>query len=107
MRVPGEIPDESPHSVPIPDPVGDLNVNDDVEDAEEDGIALDTVIRLVRTEAFSDLVVSSTALALLQDDWGVALSGAPAALGRLGQCFVLASEPLAASLIFPDNVGLP
>ncbi|CAH0025620.1 unnamed protein product [Clonostachys rhizophaga] len=107
MNASAQIPEESPDSEPVLDRLGDLNLNDDAGDAGDEDIALDSVIRLIRTPAYSDLIVSSAALTLLQDDWGVALSGAPAALGRLGQCFVLASEPLAASLVFPDNVGLP
>ncbi|KAI9778571.1 MAG: hypothetical protein M1816_004015 [Peltula sp. TS41687] len=96
------MPDKSPHSESGLDRLGDLNVNDGVEDAGDD-----SNIHLFRKTAYSDLIVSSTALKLLQDDWGVVLSSAPAALGRLAQCFVLASEPLASSLVFPKNAELP
>ncbi len=107
MSEPAKMPDKSPHSVSGLDRLSDLNVNDGAEDAGDDDSALDSNIHLFRTAAYSDLIVSSAALTLLQDDWGVVLSSAPAALGRLGQCFVLASEPLASSLVFPENAGLP
>ncbi len=73
----------------------------------DDNSGLDSDIQLSRTAAFSDLVVSSNALDLLRGDWGGVLSCAPIALGRLGQCFVLASDPLASLLQFPEKAGLP
>ncbi|KAK4183819.1 hypothetical protein QBC35DRAFT_83550 [Podospora australis] len=90
-----------------------LDVNDGVEgDAgnldDDSAFALEeSGLQTPLTAAYSDLVFSSVALTLLQDDWGAVVSSAPAALGRLGQCFVLASEPLASSLVFPENSGLP
>ncbi|KAK4164124.1 hypothetical protein QBC43DRAFT_238193 [Cladorrhinum sp. PSN259] len=105
---PHSVPDESSHSVSgLDSRLGDLDMNDIAEDAGDDDGILDSDLHLLRTPAYSDLIVSSAALNLLQDDWGAVLSSAPAALGRLGQCFVLASEPLASSLVFPENAGLP
>lgn len=64
--------------------------------------------RLVRTTAGQDLYVGSVAqTALGVANWGGLLGAAPDALGRLGQCFVLASDPLAATLIIPEKAGLP
>ncbi|KAM5347267.1 hypothetical protein ACJ41O_010272 [Fusarium nematophilum] len=85
-------------------------------DAESDTLDADEsnqdyqLIRLVRTAAGSELFVNSIAQELLhvgEANWGALLSAAPDALGRLGQCFVLASDPLASSLVFPDSAGLP
>ncbi|GAW20801.1 hypothetical protein ANO14919_103120 [Xylariales sp. No.14919] len=67
------------------------------------------LLRLVRTTKGASQVVSSFAeSALGQSNWGVLLGAAPNALGRLGQCFVLASDPLAGSLVFsdPNSIGL-
>ncbi|KAI8626814.1 hypothetical protein F5Y19DRAFT_487389 [Xylariaceae sp. FL1651] len=67
------------------------------------------LLRLVRTTKGANQVVSSFAENVLgHSNWGVLLSAAPNALGRLGQCFVLASDPLAGSLVFPnpDTIGL-
>ena len=65
------------------------------------------LIRLVRTSAGADLYVNFIAQnALGRGNWGRLLGAAPDALGRLGQCFVLASDPLAASLVFPESAGL-
>ncbi|KAI1422216.1 hypothetical protein F5Y12DRAFT_644149 [Xylaria sp. FL1777] len=67
------------------------------------------LLRLVRTTKGANQVVSSFAeSALGQSNWGVLLGAAPNALGRLGQCFVLASDPLAGSLVFsdPNIIGL-
>ncbi|KAI0837717.1 hypothetical protein F5Y06DRAFT_270060 [Hypoxylon sp. FL0890] len=67
------------------------------------------LLRLVRTTKGANQVVSSFAEnALGHSNWGVLLGAAPNALGRLGQCFVLASDPLAGSLVFqnPDTLGL-
>ncbi|GAW26201.1 hypothetical protein SAMD00023353_2400530 [Rosellinia necatrix] len=65
------------------------------------------LIRLVRTTAGRDLYVGSVAkCALSQSNWGGLLAAAPDALGRLGQCFILASDPLAASLILPQSTDL-
>jgi hypothetical protein len=64
--------------------------------------------RLVRTTAGQDLYVSSIAQSALgMGNWGGLLGAAPDALGRLGQCFVLASDPLAATLTIPEKAGLP
>ena len=92
------MPDQSPHLVSGLDRLGD---------AGDDDSALDCNIHLSRGTAYSDLIVGSAASNLLQDDWGVVLSSAPAALGCLGQCFVLASVTLTSSLVFSENAGLP
>ncbi|KAI8721477.1 hypothetical protein NCS52_00289200 [Fusarium sp. LHS14.1] len=76
----------------------------------DDSIQSHRLIRLVQTVAGSELFVNSIAQNVLQvseGNWGAMLSAAPDALGRLGQCFVLASDPLASSLVFPDSAGLP
>ncbi|KAK3368005.1 hypothetical protein B0H63DRAFT_490135 [Podospora didyma] len=95
-----------------------VNEEIDLSDADEsaegfdpgDAIQNQQLIRLVRTSAGSELFVNSVAQELLkgvgQANWGGLLSAAPDALGRLGQCFVLASDPLAASLVFPESAGL-
>ncbi|KAI1260539.1 hypothetical protein F5Y18DRAFT_432096 [Xylariaceae sp. FL1019] len=67
------------------------------------------LLRLVRTTEGANSIVSSFAQnALGYSNWGTLLSAAPNALGRLGQCFVLASDPLAGSLVFadPKSIGL-
>ncbi|KAI0191872.1 hypothetical protein F4808DRAFT_381415 [Astrocystis sublimbata] len=67
------------------------------------------LLRLVRTTKGANQVVSSFAEnALGQSNWGVLLGAAPNALRRLGQCFILASDPLAGSLVFAnsDTIGL-
>ncbi|KAI0145525.1 hypothetical protein GGR57DRAFT_294914 [Xylariaceae sp. FL1272] len=67
------------------------------------------LLRLVRTTEGANSIVSSFAQnALGYSNWGTLLSAAPNALGRLGQCFVLASDPLAGSLVFadPSKIGL-
>jgi hypothetical protein len=64
--------------------------------------------RLIKTTAGQDLYVSSIAQSALgMGNWGGLLGAAPDALGRLGQCFVLASDPLAATLTIPERAGLP
>jgi hypothetical protein len=64
--------------------------------------------RLIMTTAGQDLYVSSIAQSALgMGNWGGLLGAAPDALGRLGQCFVLASDPLAATLTIPEKAGLP
>ncbi|KAI1332385.1 hypothetical protein F5Y16DRAFT_394460 [Xylariaceae sp. FL0255] len=65
------------------------------------------LLQLVRTTQGANQVVSSFAeSALGHTNWGVLLGAAPDALGRLGQCFVLASDPLAASLVFSNHNAL-
>ncbi|RYO89200.1 hypothetical protein DL766_003606 [Monosporascus sp. MC13-8B] len=74
----------------------------------DDGLGNAELIRFVRTAAGRDLYVDSIAKSALgQGNWGKFLGAAPNALGRLGPCFVLASDPLAASLKFPESAGLP
>ncbi|KAI1490361.1 hypothetical protein F5X96DRAFT_679156 [Biscogniauxia mediterranea] len=71
------------------------------------GLQSTELIRLVRTAAGRNLFVGSVAQCVLaQSNWGALLGAAPDALGRLAQCFVLASDPLAALLMFPDDAGL-
>jgi len=81
------------------------------ESFEPDGpIQNQQLIQLVRTAAGSELFVNSVAQELMrvgQSNWGGMLGTAPDALGRLGQCFVLASDPLASSLVFPQSAKLP
>ncbi|RYP21036.1 hypothetical protein DL765_002443 [Monosporascus sp. GIB2] len=87
--------------------VDDSGAEDDTS-AVRDGLGNAELIRLVRTAAGRDLYVDSIAKSALgQGNWGELLGAAPGALGRLGQCFVLASDPLAASLKFPESAGLP
>ncbi|KAH8897995.1 hypothetical protein GQ53DRAFT_818244 [Thozetella sp. PMI_491] len=95
-----------------PNPVADVeDINSDDESFEpNEPIENQQLIKLVRTSAGAELFVNSVAQELLklgQSNWGGMLGAAPDALGRLGQCFVLASDPLAASLVFPDSAGLP
>ncbi|KAI1636452.1 hypothetical protein F4809DRAFT_609608 [Biscogniauxia mediterranea] len=72
-----------------------------------EGLQSAELIRLIRTAAGRSLFVGSVAQSVLgQSNWGALLGAAPDALGRLAQCFVLASDPLAALLMFPDNAGL-
>jgi hypothetical protein len=79
--------------------------NDVHLESEEGGFAL---LRLVQTTAGQDLYVNSIAQSALgMGNWGGLLGAAPDALGRLGQCFVLASDPLAATLTIPEKAGLP
>lgn len=76
----------------------------------DDPILDDQLIRLIRTSAGSELFVNSVSQEMLkvgQMNWGDILSAAPDALGRLGQCFVLASDPVASSLVLPESAGLP
>jgi hypothetical protein len=91
----------------------DNNDSQDFSTAEED-VYLESesgdfaLQRLVRTTAGQDLYVSSIAQSALgMGNWGGLLGAAPDALGRLGQCFVLASDPLAATLTIPEKAGLP
>jgi hypothetical protein len=67
------------------------------------------LIRQVRTsvgaEKFVQSVVQQTILSS-NCDWGALLSSAPRALCHMGQCFVVASSPLAASLELPARAGL-
>lgn len=75
----------------------------------DDAARNDQFIRLVMMAAGSQLFVNSVALELLkigQTNWDGLLSAASDALGRLGQCFVLASNPMASSLVFPASSGL-
>lgn len=88
----------------------DASDNEDYDFEPDDSIQSRQLIRLVQTVAGSELFVNSIAQDVLQvseGNWGAMLSAAPDALGRLGQCFVLASDPLASSLVFPDSAGLP
>lgn len=93
--------------------IGESDLSDSDDEAFEPGDAIhnEQLIRLVRTSAGSELFVNSVAEELMrgvgQTNWGSLLSSAPDALGRLGQCFVLASDPLASSLVFPESAGLP
>ncbi|KAI1820728.1 hypothetical protein F4861DRAFT_542653 [Xylaria intraflava] len=93
----------------------DPNVEEEVDDssaedepsAVPDGLQSAELIRLVSKAAGRDLYVGSVAQsALAQSNWGGLLGAAPDALGRLGQCFVLASHPLASSLMIPEGSGL-
>jgi hypothetical protein len=63
------------------------------------------ILRQIRTQEgqkeFVDSVINHSVLAS-ECDWGALLSSAPRALSHMGQCFVVASTPLAASLRFPD-----
>lgn len=67
---------------------------------------MEEAIECSRTKAGAQLITYFAAESLLQDDWGAVLGAAPSALGRLGQCFILASSPLASSLVFPQASGL-
>ncbi|KAK3358445.1 hypothetical protein B0T24DRAFT_540422 [Lasiosphaeria ovina] len=90
----------------------DVSDSDGAAEGFDPGSAIQNrdLIRLVRTSAGSELFVNHVAQELLkgvgQTNWGGLLSAAPDALGRLGQCFVLASDPLASSLVFPESAGL-
>lgn len=85
----------------------DDSSTEDESSAAPSGLQSAELIRLVRTAAGRDLYVGSVAQsALAQSNWGGLLGAAPDALGRLGQCFVLASDPLAALLMFPGSSGL-
>jgi hypothetical protein len=104
-------------------PAEDLEHEDPIDDAEDDNsldLEEDTdsfdpndplqnqeLIRLVRTVAGAELLVNSAAQRVLSSgNWGSLLGAAPDALGRLGQCFILSSDPMAASLVFPEDSGL-
>ena len=82
------------------------------EDGRDDDDSFDPLqsrelIRLVKTAAGANLFVSSIAQSDLgQGSWGGLLGAAPDALGRLGQCFVLASDPLASTLVFPEHKAI-
>ena len=68
------------------------------------------LIKFVRTSAGAEVIANGIAQDLFksrQSNWGGMLGAAPTALGCLGQCFVLASDPLAASLVFPESSVLP
>jgi hypothetical protein len=84
----------------------------------EDGLTEDEVIeaerfaliRRVSTTAGAEQFVQSVIQSSLLSsscDWGALLSAAPRALCHMGQCFVVASSPLAVSLKLPDRAGLP
>lgn len=87
--------------------VSDTETDRDTEDVDSSDVELeDNAIQCARTEAGANLITYTTAQSLLQDDWGAVLGAAPSALGRLGQCFVIASSPMASSLILPKSAGL-
>jgi hypothetical protein len=78
---------------------------DDEIDESLDPLQNKELIRLVRTNAGAELYVTSVAQsALAQGNWGNLLAAAPDALGRLGQCFVIASDPIGALCVLegPD-----
>ena len=93
-----------------------VNYNTDLSDTEvydgEDEVAQAeryALIRRVRTSAGADQFVQSVVHQTILSsncDWGALLSSAPRALCHMGQCFVVASSPLAASLKLPDRAGL-
>lgn len=65
-------------------------------------------IRLVKTAAGQTLYTNAVAQAALEHcDWVALLGAAPAALGRLGQCFAIAADPRAATLTVTTDAGLP
>jgi len=85
----------------------DLSGSEDDTFNPQDPLQSHQLIRLVRTSAGAELYANSVAQNVLgRGNWGRLLGAAPDALGRLGQCFVLASDPLAASLVFPESSGL-
>ncbi|KAE8441671.1 hypothetical protein EG329_004592 [Mollisiaceae sp. DMI_Dod_QoI] len=85
---------------------GFFKVEKDVELESKSGdLALQ---RLIRTAAGQNLCVSSAARSALDlGNWGGLLGAAPDALGWLGKSLVLASDPLAATLIIPETANLP
>ncbi|KAH7121635.1 hypothetical protein EDB81DRAFT_872900 [Dactylonectria macrodidyma] len=86
-----------------------LSDTDDETLGLDDAVQNAQLIHLVRTAPGAELFVNSVAEELLkvgQSNWGRLLGAAPDALGRLGQCFVIASDPMASSLVFPDSAGL-
>lgn len=91
-----------------PEDMEESYVEDDgINDVNCDPLQSWELIRLVRTAAGANLYVNSVAQSALgQANWGSLLGAAPDALGRLGQCFVLASDPLASSLVFPDHQAI-
>ncbi|GAB1316333.1 hypothetical protein MFIFM68171_06543 [Madurella fahalii] len=96
---------------PKPAPESTSNGSDagatDGESNDSEGGRSAQLIRLVRSAAGRDLFVSSVAADVLdRSNWGSLLGAAPDALGRLAQCFVLVSDPLAASLEIPKRAGL-
>jgi hypothetical protein len=67
------------------------------------------LMRQIRTSAGSEQFVKAVIQHTLLSrncDWGQLLSSAPRALMCLGQCFVVASSPLAATLHLPEGMGL-
>ena len=108
MAPPAEDPE---HEDPVSVAEASNNADAEEEDAElfdpNNPLQNQELIRLVRTAAGAELLVNSAVQrALFSGNWGSLLGAAPDALGRLGQCFVLSSDPLAASLVFPENSGL-
>lgn len=97
-------PEPEPNRTPS-DPDADAADSDEPETS--DGGRNAQLIRLVKSAAGRDLFVSSVAADVLdRSNWGSLLGAAPDALGRLAQCFVLVSDPVAASLEIPKGAGL-
>lgn len=77
------------------------------KEQESEGGRNAELIRLVKSAAGRELFVSSAAANILdKSSWGSLLGAAPDALGRLAQCFVLVSDPVASSLEIRQGSGI-
>ena len=65
------------------------------------------LMRQVRDEKGSEVFIQIVQPTVLSRncDWGALLSSAPKALCSMGQCFVIASSPIAATLQLPNTAG--
>ena len=82
------------------------NEKDDAFDSDETRYAL---LKSIESAAGAQDFVNAMSMELLLDescDWGALLSHAPRALCSMGQCFVIASTPLASSISLADSKNL-
>jgi hypothetical protein len=89
---------------PLPYESGGVDSKDgryDTPDDPPDDIIRHALIQSLRTERGSQDFLRSMSMELLlreECDWGALLSHAPRALCSIGQCFVVASTPMASSI---------
>lgn len=91
-------------ATPNDEPVSGDELSDNEATTNEPGYL--ALMRQVRTERGAEVFVQSIVqhTVLSSDcDWGALLSSAPKALCYMGQCFVVASSPIAASLQLPHT----